>query len=55
MFEGRKQRDAVACRQSQEFRFDCENFVGIAKILQSQRKFRNPSEIGNFRYIAKFR
>ena len=36
MFEGRKQRDAVACnRQSQEFLYDCENFAEIAKILQS--------------------
>ena len=35
--------------QSQDFCYDCENFAGIAKILQSSRKFRNPSEIGNFR------
>ena len=35
VFEGRKQRDAVACsRQSQELRYDCENFAGIAKISQ---------------------
>ena len=39
-FEGR--RDAVAKRkmqwkqeQSQDFRYDCENFAGIAKISQS--------------------
>ena len=49
MFEGRKQRDALACsRQSQEFAM-------IAKISLGLRKFRNPSDIGNFRYIAKFR
>ena len=36
MSEGRKQRAAVACsRQSQEFRYDCENFAEIAKISQS--------------------
>ena len=36
MFEGRRQRDVVAySRQSQEFRYDCEKFAGIAKISQS--------------------
>ena len=37
-----KSREAEATR---DFQYDCENFAGIAKILQSQRKFRNPSEI----------
>ena len=26
--------------KSQDFRYDCENFAGIAKISQSWRKFR---------------
>ena len=52
MFEGRKQRDAVACsRQSQEFRYDCENFAIIAKISLGLRKFRWDCE--NFAGIAK--
>ena len=38
-----------------KFRKHCENFANIAKISQTLRKFRNPSEIGNFRYIEKFR
>ena len=40
---------AVKNRQPKKFRYDCENFAGIAKILQPYRKFRNPSEIGKFR------
>ena len=48
MFESRKQRDAVAVGNPR-------NFAMIAKISLGLRKFRNPSEIGNFRYIAKFR
>ena len=31
------------------FRYDCENFAGIAKMSLGLRKFRNPSEIENFR------
>ena len=34
-----KREDAVRCseqnRRSKDFRYDCENFAGIAKILQS--------------------
>ena len=48
--------------QSQDFRYDCENFVGIAKILLGLRKFRNHSEnfailekLGIFARLAKFR
>ena len=59
-FEGRK--DAVAKRedavskvekqeQSQDFRYDCENFARIVKILLGLRKFRNHSE--NFAILAK--
>ena len=44
-----KREDAVKQEQSQDFRYDCENFAGIVKISQSLRKFRNPSEIENFR------
>ena len=31
--------------KARDFRYDCENFAGIAKISQSYRKFRNPSKI----------
>ena len=35
-----------------KFRWDCENFAGIAKISLGLRKFRNHSE--NFAILAKF-
>ena len=41
------QQDAVS--NSRKFRYDCENFAGIEKISLGLRKFRNPSEIENFR------
>ena len=44
---------AVKNRQPRKFRYDCENFAGIAKISQPQRKFRNPSEIGKFRLASE--
>ena len=37
--------------QSWDFRYDCENFVGITKISLGLQKFRNHSE--NFAIIAK--
>ena len=40
---------AVKNRQPRDFRYDCENFTGIAKISQPKRKFRNPSKIEKFR------
>ena len=39
--------------QSQDFRYDCENFTGIAKISLGLRKFRNHSE--NMAILAKLR
>ena len=30
---------------TRDFLYDCKNFAGIVKISQSQRNFRNPSEI----------
>ena len=39
--------------QSQDFRYDCENFAGIAKISLGLRKFCNHSE--NFAILAKLR
>ena len=36
---------------SRDFRYDCENFAGIAKISLELRKFRNHSE--NFVILAK--
>ena len=48
--------------QSQDFRYDCENFAGIAKISLGLRKFHNHSEnfailtkLGIFARQAKFR
>ena len=51
--------------QTRDFRYDCENFAGIAKISLGLRKFRNHSEnfanlakfllYGNFSRLAKFR
>ena len=38
--------------QTRDFRYDCENFAGIAKISLGLRKFRNHSE--NFAILAKF-
>ena len=38
--------------QSWDFRYDCENFAGIAKISLGLRKFCNHSEI--FAILAKF-
>ena len=31
--------------ETRNFAMHCENFAGIVKISQSERKFRNPSEI----------
>ena len=39
--------------ESQDFRYDCENFAGIAKISLGLLKFRNHSE--NFGILAKLR
>ena len=39
--------------ETRDFRYDCENFAGIAKISLGLRKFRNHSE--NFAILAKFR
>ena len=39
--------------QSQDFRYDCENFAVIAKISLGLQKFRNHSE--NFAILAKLR
>ena len=38
--------------QARDFRYDCENFAGIAKISLGLRKFCNHSE--NFAILAKF-
>ena len=38
-------------RQPRKFRYDCENFAGIAKISLGLRKFSNHSE--NFAILAK--
>ena len=40
---------AVKNRQPKDFRYDCENFAGIAKISLGLRKFRSHSA-----RIAKF-
>ena len=45
--------NAVKQEQSQDFRYDCENFAGIAKISLGLRKFRNHSK--NFAILAKLR
>ena len=45
--------NAVKQEQSQDFRYDCENFAGIAKISLGLRKFRNHSE--NFAILAKLK
>ena len=52
---------AVKNRQPRKFRYDCENFAGIAKISLGLRKFRNHSEnfailakLSNFARLAKF-
>ena len=42
---------AVKNRQPRDFRYDCENFAGIAKISLGLRKFRWDCE--NFAAIAK--
>ena len=53
---------AVKNRQPKKFRYDCENFAGIAKISLGLRNFRSHSEnftilakLGNFARLAKFR
>ena len=53
---------AVKKTNSRKFRYDCENFAGIAKISLGLQKFRNHSEnfailakLGNFARLAKFR
>ena len=40
--------NAVKQEQSQEFRYDSENFAGIAKISLGLRKFCNSNKIENF-------
>ena len=45
-----QRREAEATRN---FRHDCENFAGIAKISLGLRKFRNHSE--NLAILAKLR
>ena len=45
--------NVVKQEQSQDFRYDCENFAGIAKISLGLRKFCNHSE--NFAILAKLR
>ena len=52
---------AVKNRQPRKFRYDCENFAGIAKISLGLQKFRSHSEnfailakLGNFTRLAKF-
>ena len=42
---------AVKESKSRKFRYDCENFVGIAKISLELQKFRNHRE--NFAILAK--
>ena len=44
---------AVKNRQPRKFRYDCENFAGIAKISLGLRKFRSHSE--NIAILAKLR
>ena len=44
---------AVKNKQPRKFRYDCENFAGIAKISLGLRKFRSHSE--NFAILAKLR
>ena len=44
---------ALKDKQPRKFRYDCENFAGIAKISLGLRKFRNHSE--NFAILAKLR
>ena len=39
-------------KQARDFRYDCENFAGIAKISLGLRKFRWDCE--NFAILAKF-
>ena len=54
------QHEAVC--KPRKFRYDCENFAGIAKISLGLQKFRNHSEnsailakLRNFARLAKFR
>ena len=50
-------------KQARDFRYDCENFAGIAKICNHRENFailekfllyENFSRLAKFRYLAKF-
>ena len=41
--------------QSQDFRYDCENFAGIAKIFNHSENFAILAKLRTFARLAKFR
>ena len=41
--------------QSQDFRYDCENFAGIAKFRNHSENFAILAKLGIFARLAKFR
>ena len=45
----------VKQEQSQQFRYDCENFGGIAKFRNHSENFAILAKLGNFARLAKFR